>query len=60
MKKFIQFYLSTYAGDSQAFMKDFKVYGDYVESLDSEEILKNKNKYDNEKKGGMREERMCL
>jgi hypothetical protein len=52
MKKFIQFYLSTYAGDSQAFMKDFKVYGDYVESLDSEEILKNKNKYDNEKKGG--------
>jgi hypothetical protein len=41
-------------------MKDFKVYGDYVESLDSEEILKNKNKYDNEKKGGVGEKKECV
>jgi hypothetical protein len=46
MKKCIQFYLSI-GGDSLSFMNDLEVYNDYVESLDSEEISKNKNKFDN-------------
>jgi hypothetical protein len=47
MKKFIQFYLSI-GGESQAFMtEEFDVCNDYVKSLDSEEISKNINKFDN-------------
>lgn len=47
MKKFIQFYLSI-GGELQSFMmEEFEVCNDYVESLDSEEISKNINKFDN-------------